>query len=71
MDPNQSEERRKNFRKELFLLREEGYLSEAIVDTVARAHHQYHLDLLEMELEPPSTEINVASKVAAPRNRKK
>ena len=71
MDPNQSEERRKNFRKELFSLREKGYLSEAIVDTVARAHHQYHLDLLEMETEPPSTEINVPIKAAAPEKPKK
>ncbi|MEH6906361.1 hypothetical protein [Neobacillus drentensis] len=71
MDSNQNEERRKNFRKELFSLREEGYLSEAIVDTVAEAHHQYYLDLLKMETEPPSNEINVPSTAAAPQKLQK
>ncbi|WHY65284.1 hypothetical protein [Neobacillus sp. SuZ13] len=52
MDSNIREEQRKIFRKELYTLREGGYLSEAIVDTVARAHHQYHLDLNEMEAKP-------------------
>ena len=52
MDSNIREEQRKIFRKELYTLREGGYLSEAIVDTVARAHHQYHLDLIEMEAKP-------------------
>ncbi|MBT2734181.1 hypothetical protein [Bacillus sp. ISL-7] len=66
MDLNMREEQRKIFRKELFTLREEGYLSEAIVDTVARAHYQYHMDLLEMEAKPPSTENNTPIKKAAP-----
>jgi len=66
MDSNMREEQRKIFRKELFTLREEGYLSEAIVDTVARAHYQYHMDLLEMEAKPPSTENNTPIKKAAP-----
>ncbi|WP_144547104.1 hypothetical protein [Bacillus sp. X1(2014)] len=56
MDWNIREEQRKIFRKELYTLREEGYLSEAIVDTVARAHHQYHLDLIEMEAKPSVNE---------------
>ncbi|QIZ09523.1 hypothetical protein HFZ78_24945 [Priestia megaterium] len=66
MDSNMREEQRKIFRKELFTLREEGYLSEAIVDTVARAHYQYHMDLLEMEAKPPSSENNTPIKKAAP-----
>jgi len=56
MDSNIRDEQRKIFRKELFALREEGYLSEAIVDTVAKAHYQYHLDLIEMESKPPVIE---------------
>lgn len=47
MELHNSEERRRIFRQELFTLREEGYLSENIVETVARAHHQYHLDILD------------------------
>lgn len=66
MDPNRREEERKNFRKELFTLREEGYLSESIVETVARAHHQYHLDLLEMKEIQPVTEINAPINAEAP-----
>jgi hypothetical protein len=66
MDQNIREESRKIFRKELFTLREEGYLSEAIVDTVVRAHHQYHLDLLEMEVKLPANEINAVDKKAVP-----
>ncbi len=49
------DESRKIFRQELFTLREEGYLSDAIVETVAKAHHQYHLDLLEIEAMPLPT----------------
>ena len=52
MEPNIRNERRKIFRQELFTLKEEGYLSETIVETVAKAHHQYHLDLLESETIP-------------------
>lgn len=49
MEPNKMEERRRTFRYELYKLKEEGYLSDAIVETVAKAHHQYHLDLLKEE----------------------
>ncbi|MEH7502042.1 hypothetical protein V7152_08345 [Neobacillus drentensis] len=66
MEPNVREERRRIFRKELFTLREEGYLSEAIVDKVARAHHQYHLDLLELEAKPSVNEKNVPIQAATP-----
>ncbi|SFA88232.1 MULTISPECIES: hypothetical protein [unclassified Bacillus (in: firmicutes)] len=43
------EERRRQFRQDLNTLKEEGYLSAAITDEVARAHHQYHLDLMAEE----------------------
>ncbi|MCM3117786.1 hypothetical protein M3610_21265 [Neobacillus sp. MER 74] len=59
MDLNTREEHRKIFRKELYTLKEEGYLSNEIVDIVSRAHHQYHLDLIEMETKPPINEKNV------------
>src|SRR3954469_16250789 len=49
MEPNKREERRRIFRNELYRLREEGYLTNAIVETVAKAHHQYQLDLLKEE----------------------
>ncbi|WP_040208694.1 hypothetical protein [Neobacillus jeddahensis] len=48
MEQNPKEERRRIFRQVLFTLREEGYLSPAIVEMVAKAHHQYYLDLLEL-----------------------
>lgn len=64
MDLNIREEQRKIFRKELYTLREEGYLSNAIVDTVARAHHQYHLDLIEVETKP--SVIEKSSQVDTP-----
>lgn len=66
MDPNIREESRKIFRKELFTLREEGYLSKAIVETVAKAHHRYHLDLLDMEAQPPAEEKKVPLQATTP-----
>ncbi|MEH7075328.1 hypothetical protein [Neobacillus drentensis] len=66
MESNKREENRRIFRKELFTLREEGYLSEAIVDRVARAHHQYHLDLFEMENKTPVNEITEIVPISAP-----
>ncbi|WP_413309567.1 hypothetical protein AA0X95_13315 [Bacillus sp. 1P10SD] len=67
MVPNTRDEKRKIFRQELFTLKEEGYLSDAIVDTVAKAHHQYHLDLLESEAIQQESEISIPiqPKVAA------
>ncbi|MCL6571335.1 MAG: hypothetical protein K6T88_06555, partial [Bacillus sp. (in: Bacteria)] len=52
MEPNIRDERRKIFRQELYMLREKGYLAESTVDTVAKAHHQYHLDLFEVDAVP-------------------
>lgn len=49
MGPNIREERRRIFRQELFRLKEEGYLSGALVEMVTNAHHQYHLDILKDE----------------------
>lgn len=49
MESDTREERRRIFRNELYKLREEGYLTNAIVETVAKAHHQYQLDLLNEE----------------------
>jgi hypothetical protein len=46
MEPNSREENRRIFRQELFTLKEEGYLSANIVETVAKAHQQYHHDIL-------------------------
>ncbi|MEH7352103.1 hypothetical protein V7150_00800 [Neobacillus drentensis] len=66
MDSNSREERRKIFRKELFTLKEEGYLSEKIVETVAKAHHQFHLDLLKIEATPLPAEANAQSPKADP-----
>jgi len=66
MDQNSREERRRNFRQELFTLREEGYLSEKIVETVAKAHHQFHLDLLELEAIPVPAATNEPSPKSAP-----
>src|SRR6478672_10419970 len=56
MGPNISDNRRRIFRQELFTLREEGYLSKDTVELVARAHHQYHLDLSEIVAIPLPTE---------------
>ncbi len=53
------EERRKIFRQELFTLKEEGYLADTIVEEVAKAHKQYHMDLLEIEAIPHPPETNV------------
>ena len=49
MEPTLREERRRLFRNELYQLRDEGYLSNRVVETVAKAHHQYHLDFLREE----------------------
>ncbi|MEH7120221.1 hypothetical protein V7128_22775 [Neobacillus vireti] len=49
LEPTIREERRRLFRNELYRLREEGYLSSGVVETVAKAHQQYHLDLLREE----------------------
>ena len=57
MEPTKREERRRVFRQELFTLKEEGYLSDAIVETVSKAHHQYHLDLINGEAEQKSQSI--------------
>ncbi|MDQ6599211.1 hypothetical protein [Bacillus salipaludis] len=51
METNIREERRKIFRQELYILKEKGYVSEAIVETVAKAHHTFHLDLINKEAE--------------------
>ncbi|CAH2714279.1 hypothetical protein BACCIP111895_01440 [Neobacillus rhizosphaerae] len=59
MELNKREEKRRIFRQELFTLKEEGYLSDTIVETVAKAHHQYHKDLLEIEALPLPTEKEV------------
>jgi hypothetical protein len=50
MEKNLREERRKIFRQELFSLKEGGYISDAIAETVAHAHHAYHLDLIYDEI---------------------
>ncbi len=73
MEPNKREERRRIFRQELFTLKEEGYLSDAIVDTVSNAHHQYHLDLIKGETEQKvQSEQNQQPKVkqAVPKTQK-
>ncbi|WP_284035937.1 hypothetical protein [Neobacillus sp. 114] len=70
MEPSKREERRKIFRQELFTLKEEGYLSEAIVETVAKAHHQYHLDLLKHERIPIQTKNTEPVKKIAPKPQK-
>ncbi|MBT2656193.1 hypothetical protein J7E81_13315 [Bacillus sp. ISL-18] len=57
MELNRREERRRIFRNELYKLREEGYLTNEIVDTVAKAHHQYQIDLLHEE-----DELNLKTK---------
>lgn len=57
MEPYSREEKRRIFRNELFSLKEEGYLSDAIVETVAKAHHQYHTDLLALEEAPETVSI--------------
>jgi hypothetical protein len=49
MEPSIRDERRKIFRQELYTLRSEGYLTENIVEKVAKAHHQYHLEIAEIE----------------------
>lgn len=67
METNLREERRKIFRQELYALKENGYLSEAIVDTVAKAHHSFHLNLIEKEteeqLKEPEKKITVPKPV--------
>ncbi|WP_190284660.1 hypothetical protein [Bacillus sp. S3] len=71
MDLNIREEKRRNFRQELFTLREEGYLSDVIVDTVAKAHHQYHLNLLKTATIPDPAVVKVAkTEPASPKPQK-
>ncbi|WP_059170593.1 hypothetical protein [Bacillus sp. FJAT-27445] len=47
MEPHFRSEARRIFRRELFNMKEEGYLKPEIVDEVADAHFKYHQDLLE------------------------
>ncbi|WP_409270167.1 hypothetical protein V1499_12045 [Neobacillus sp. SCS-31] len=47
MEPNFRSEARRIFRRELFNMKEKGYLKPEIMDEVANAHFQYHQDLLE------------------------
>lgn len=66
MEQNKREMRRRVFRQELFTLKDEGYLSEAIVETVAKAHHQYHLDLMEQEAISLPKAVDASSQTPAP-----
>jgi hypothetical protein len=43
--------KRRIFRQELLKLKDKGYLSDSIVEEVAIAHHQYHVDLVAEEQE--------------------
>lgn len=43
------EERRRNFRADLYSLKRKGYLTAEVVDHVAKSHNQYHLDLMSEE----------------------
>ena len=67
MEPITRDEKRKIFRQELFTLKDEGYLSDDIVGTVAKAHHQYHMDLIESEASQQVSEIStpIQQKVSA------
>ncbi|WP_160721034.1 hypothetical protein [Bacillus sp. USDA818B3_A] len=49
MDPNIREERKRIFRDELSKLKEGGYLSEALFETISKAHDQFHLDVIKDE----------------------
>jgi hypothetical protein len=53
------EERRRNFRADLYSLKEKGYLTAEIVDHIAKAHNQYHLDLMEEAVQTEG-KVNVA-----------
>ncbi|MBO0962695.1 hypothetical protein J1P26_23640 [Neobacillus sp. MM2021_6] len=66
MGPTSNEERKRIFRKELFTLKEEGYLSEKVVEHVARAYHQYYLDLVEIEAIPVPMETVAQKPKPAP-----
>ncbi|RHW42086.1 hypothetical protein D1B31_05465 [Neobacillus notoginsengisoli] len=46
MEPHFRSEARRIFRRELFNMKEEGYLPSDVVDEVAKAHVHYHQDLL-------------------------
>jgi hypothetical protein len=59
MDSKLSDERIRIFRKELLTLEKEGYLPENIVETVAKAHHLYYIDLLQTEAAQQATSIKV------------
>ncbi|WP_223595481.1 hypothetical protein [Neobacillus bataviensis] len=59
MEPNSREEKRRIFRQELFTLREEGYLTKNIVEIVAKAHNQFHLDLIGEEAIQMPTEKKI------------
>ncbi|MEH7333466.1 hypothetical protein V7161_12560 [Neobacillus drentensis] len=68
MEPNSREEKRRIFRQELFTLREEGYLTKNIVEIVAKAHNQFHLDLIGEEAiqMPIEKKIPINKKVDPP-----
>lgn len=55
MESNVREERIKIFRQELYTLENEGCIPGNIVEIVAKAHHQYHLNLLQQETIQSST----------------
>jgi hypothetical protein len=46
MSTSNNEVRRRIFRQELYILKEKGYLNDAIVEVVSKAHNQYHLDVM-------------------------
>ncbi|CRK83714.1 hypothetical protein BN000_03705 [Neobacillus massiliamazoniensis] len=76
MEKNMREVRKKIFNQVLFMLETEGYLSEAVVEEVAKAHHQYHLDLKYKEscgpLLPVEKKVNnLNSVVTKPKKVKK
>ncbi|CEG27326.1 hypothetical protein [Bacillus sp. B-jedd] len=72
MEPHFRSEARRNFRRELFNMKEKGYLKPEIVEHVANAHAQYHQDLLaedrkreEMRAAPSQRPAQIPQRPAA------
>jgi hypothetical protein len=55
MESKVREERIRIFRQDLYTLEKEGYLPENIVEMVAKAHHQYYVDVINQERNQPTT----------------
>jgi hypothetical protein len=72
METSHNEMKRRIFRQELFLMKVKGYLSDELVETVEKAHHQFHLDLVAEQQKKIETErISLPEVIAVPKKPQK